>query len=181
MKSLFMRTAGELRNFRRIMQMCICCEVARWIMSLCKFDLKRKTILFCSEWNVSREGQKIGVYRTSRVWCIGLFWCLQSDQQWETDCFKAGGVSLPKAQCRETICDLVLFKSFCNKPSNNDGYFTTLLICKTFSRHVLSRIASVVIKKQMSFYLLFHRKSLIIFVLRHCPSWTACHNHLQRL
>lgn len=38
-----MRTAGELCNFRRIMQMCICCEVAWWIMSLCRFDLKRKT------------------------------------------------------------------------------------------------------------------------------------------
>lgn len=39
----FMRTAGELCNFRRIMQMWMCCEVAWWITSLCRFDLKIKT------------------------------------------------------------------------------------------------------------------------------------------
>lgn len=66
-------------------------------------------------------------------------------------------------------------------PPNEDGYFTVLLNCKTLSRHVLSRIASVVIRRQMSFYLLFHCKSLILFVLRHCPGKTECHNlqHLQ--
>lgn len=134
-----MRTAGELCNFRRIMQMCLCCEVAWWIMRLCRFDLKRKTTYFflVVRGMLPKTARNVdSPERIESYWCINLFWCLQSHQPWETD--------------------------------------HGLLSCKILIRHVLSGITSGLIKRQVSFYLLFHWKTLNISVLGHCPSRTVC-------
>lgn len=55
----------------------------------------------------------------------------------------------------------------------------SLLSCKILIRHVLSGVTSGLIKRQVSFYLLFHWKTLNISVLRHCPSRTACNFPLR--